>query len=65
MAKDIFHEIVKMALEKEGWLITHDPLHIKLKKRHILEFMNIAIKPSPIGEGRVRSYKKYIHKLYS
>jgi hypothetical protein len=29
-----------------------------------LEFMNIAIKPSPIGEGRVRSYKKYIHKLY-
>jgi hypothetical protein len=27
-AKDIFHEQVKRALEKEGWTITHDPLPI-------------------------------------
>ncbi len=26
MAKDIYHEIVKKALIKEGWAITHDPL---------------------------------------
>jgi XisH protein len=26
MAKDIFHEIVKEALIKEGWLVTDDPL---------------------------------------
>ena len=26
MARDIFHEIVKEALIKEGWLITDDPL---------------------------------------
>ncbi|MDA0242250.1 MAG: element excision factor XisH family protein [Chloroflexi bacterium] len=26
MAKDVFHESVKIALQKEGWLITHDPL---------------------------------------
>ena len=27
-AKDIFHDKVKRALEKEGWTITHDPLPI-------------------------------------
>ena len=26
MAKDTFHDIVKEALIKDGWLITHDPL---------------------------------------
>jgi hypothetical protein len=25
MAKDVYHEIVKDALEKDGWTITHDP----------------------------------------
>jgi XisH protein len=25
MAKDLFHEAVKIALQKEGWNITHDP----------------------------------------
>lgn len=29
-AKDIFHEAVKNALTKEGWLITDDPLFLKL-----------------------------------
>lgn len=24
-AKDIFHEVVKTALQKDGWQITHDP----------------------------------------
>jgi len=28
MARDIFHDIVKNALEKEGWRITHDPLRL-------------------------------------
>ncbi|MEM1122330.1 MAG: element excision factor XisH family protein, partial [Bacteroidota bacterium] len=27
-AKDIFHETVKEALVKDGWIITHDPLKI-------------------------------------
>lgn len=35
MAKDIFHETVKRALELEGWLITHDPLTLKLSKRKL------------------------------
>jgi XisH protein len=28
MAKDLFHDVVRRALEKEGWIITHDPLFI-------------------------------------
>ena len=27
-AKDIFHDAVKHALEKDGWKITHDPLFL-------------------------------------
>jgi hypothetical protein len=29
-AKDSFHELVKIALENDGWIITHDPYHIDL-----------------------------------
>lgn len=36
MAKDIFHETVKQALQQDGWQVTHDPLTISLSKRNIL-----------------------------
>ena len=29
MAKDIFHNTVKIALEKDGWIITHDPYRLR------------------------------------
>ncbi len=29
MAKDIFHDTVKKALEKDGWIITHDPYRLR------------------------------------
>lgn len=29
MAKDLFHYAVRLALEKEGWVITDDPLRIE------------------------------------
>jgi hypothetical protein len=29
-AKDVFHEVVKTALQKDGWQITHDPLTISV-----------------------------------
>jgi hypothetical protein len=29
-AKGVFHELVKAALENEGWTATHDPYHIDL-----------------------------------
>ncbi|NER23697.1 MAG: hypothetical protein F6J96_23935 [Symploca sp. SIO1C2] len=31
MAKDIYHKTVRVALEKEGWLITDDPLCLTSK----------------------------------
>jgi hypothetical protein len=30
MAKDRFHDAVRMALEKEGWTITADPYEISV-----------------------------------
>jgi hypothetical protein len=32
MARDTFHQNVKVALEKEGWMITSDPLQVKFGK---------------------------------
>ena len=29
MAKDIFHDTVKTALQKDGWRITHDPYQLR------------------------------------
>lgn len=29
-AKDVYHETVKTALQKENWIITHDPLILEL-----------------------------------
>jgi hypothetical protein len=29
MAKDIFHDTVRKALEKDGWKITHDPYRLR------------------------------------
>ena len=31
MAKDLFHNNVKIALEKDGWKITHDPYQMLLR----------------------------------
>ena len=32
MARDLFHDIVKKALVKDGWTITHDPLTLHSRK---------------------------------
>lgn len=32
-AKDIYHNTVRIALEKDGWTITNDPLPLKIGKR--------------------------------
>ncbi len=31
-AKDIIHDIVKTALTKDGWIITHDPFYLFIEK---------------------------------
>jgi hypothetical protein len=32
-AKDIFHDAVRLALEKDGWVVTDDPLYIKASRQ--------------------------------
>ncbi|UUO17513.1 XisH family protein [Dolichospermum heterosporum] len=32
-AKDFFHNAVRLALEKDNWLITHDPLSFELTEK--------------------------------
>lgn len=34
-AKDIYHDTVRTALDKDGWTITHDPLIIRWGKRDL------------------------------
>lgn len=34
-ARDIYHDIVKAALEKEYWLITDDPLRLTIGSRAV------------------------------
>jgi hypothetical protein len=34
-ARDGYHEIVKRALVKDGWTITHDPLHLPFEERDL------------------------------
>jgi hypothetical protein len=41
-AKDIFHEAVKQALIKDGWIITDDPLVIKLQDSDMNLFVDLG-----------------------
>ncbi|MBF0204147.1 MAG: XisH family protein [Desulfamplus sp.] len=41
-AKDIFHNAVKQALIKDGWVITDDPLVIKLQDSDINLFVDLG-----------------------
>lgn len=34
-AKDTFHELIKLALQKDGWTVTHDPLTLEIGLRQI------------------------------
>ncbi len=34
-ARDIYHNIVKNALRRDGWTITHDPLKLELGKKDL------------------------------
>lgn len=41
-ARDIFHQQVKHALEKEGWQVTHDPYWIKLMGSDMNAYVDLA-----------------------
>ena len=34
-ARDIYHDAVKRALQKDGWTITHDPFPLKIGKKRL------------------------------
>lgn len=34
-ARDVFHDHVRLALERDGWAITHDPLRLSLRRRQL------------------------------
>ena len=50
MAKDIFHEAAKKALEKDGWTITHDSLQLLFGKRTLS--VHLGAERSLIGATR-------------
>ncbi len=33
--KDLYHEVVKNALQKDGWTVTRDPLHVAYGKHNL------------------------------
>jgi len=42
MAKDIYHNNVRTALEKDGWTITDDPLTLQFGSRGV--FVDLGLK---------------------
>ncbi len=34
-ARDVYHDHVRRALERDGWTITHDPLRIEVRRRKL------------------------------
>jgi hypothetical protein len=74
MAKDIYHQAVRNALEKDGWTITHDPFRIpkrvigaKLEIDLGLEKVIIAEKNTEKIVVEVKSFLKtsLVHEFHS
>ena len=55
-ARDLFHDAVKIGLEKENWVITADPLFIKVDGKKA--YVDLAAERMPIGADRCRSVPK-------
>lgn len=51
MAKDLFHNKVKIALQKDGWKITHDPYQLRYGVADVY--------PSFVTLGECNSRKAY------
>ena len=49
-AKDIFHAVVRSALEKEGWVITHDPLYLKVDEDKL--YVDLGAENNLLGADR-------------
>ncbi|GBO56302.1 fdxN element excision controlling factor protein [Pseudanabaena sp. lw0831] len=53
-ARDIYHNTVKTALEKDGWTITHDPFPLQIGKKRL---------SADLGAERLISAEKGIQKI--
>ncbi len=53
-ARDIYHDTVKLALEKDGWAITHDPFPLQIGKKRL---------SSDLGAERLISAEKELRKI--
>lgn len=45
--KDAYHDVVKSALEKDGWTITHDPLYLAVSS--VEAFIDLGAEQQPIA----------------
>jgi hypothetical protein len=54
VAKDRFHQIVKMALIRDGWQVTHDPLQIKVPDLTYNSFFQLDFPASMLQENTVK-----------
>jgi hypothetical protein len=52
MAKDIFHNAVKTALQKDGWIITHDPYQLRYGLVDV--YIDLAAEPAIAAEKEGR-----------
>jgi hypothetical protein len=53
-ARDIYHDTVKLALEKDGWAITHDPFPLRIGKKRL---------SADLGAERLISAEKELRKI--
>lgn len=54
-AKDIFHNTVRLALEKDGWTITNDPLFLKVTSKVKMQI--------DLGAEKLLSAERGMHKI--
>ena len=53
-ARDIYHNTVKLALEKDGWTITHDPFPLQIGKKRL---------SADLGAERLITAEKEVQKI--
>lgn len=53
MARDVFHGVVRSALEREGWTITHDPLELKIGRRDLYIDLGAELLVADMGEQKI------------
>lgn len=52
-ARDAYHDAVRRALEKDGWRITHDPLHLRLAGRDMFVDLGAEMIAAEQGDKRI------------